>query len=66
MRLCDHCGYLPARDDRGGYCSWDCHDHAYVDPPGALGAAPRLRQAPGGRLRLAHGGRPCAAAGVAC
>lgn len=34
MNHCPHCRYLPARHDRGGYCSWDCHDHAYEGPPG--------------------------------
>lgn len=31
MTLCTHCRYAPARQDRGGYCSWDCHDHAYPE-----------------------------------
>ena len=29
---CHYCGYGPAAARLGGYCSWDCHDHAGDEP----------------------------------
>lgn len=46
MTLCGHCGYAPARRDRGGYCSWDCHDHAYPEQVGSAPAPPNQPRPP--------------------
>lgn len=63
MTLCQHCAYVPARADCGGYCSWDCHDNAYAAPddPTAPTIAAAAARAPNAGIEAAV----AAAAGAA-